>query len=186
MFRNLQMLLHDSKSAVIGGFSITIVGLGAALLIGETSGFEAQQLLDQSVPRINTLCNTIILASSTILALLLTLLGLSSGTDFQLKEAFYRRVQQIAFYDACLFVVTMLIFLTLNFPVAQSDSLPPVWFKALYYSTLAASALVGGMIVVVVLLLYQTVSDLIQIVGYGNEQHPMLQDQDDAADVKNA
>lgn len=180
MFDDLKLLLRDSKRPVFGGFSITVVGLGAALLIGETGGYKAEQLLDQSVPQMNALCNTIILASATILALLLTLLGLSSGTPFRLKKAFYFRVQQIAFFDATLFVVTMLLFLALNFPVAQSESLPPIWFQALYYSSLGASALVGGMIVTVVLLLYQTVSDLIQIVGYGNDEHPMLRDLEEA------
>lgn len=176
MFGSVKIILRDSKKSVLGGFSITVVGLGAAVLIGETGGYEAQQLLDRSLPQLNSLCNTIILASATILALLLTLLSLSSGTSFRLKGAFYFRIQQIAFFNAFLFVVTMLLFLALNFPVAKSEALPPIWFEALYYVTLAASALVGGMIVTVVLLLYQTVSDLIQIVGYGNDEHPMLQD----------
>jgi hypothetical protein len=173
--QRITMLFKRSKKSMIGGFSITVVGLGGALWIGKTSGYEAQQLLDQTVPNINSLCNTIILASATILALLLTLLGLSSGIKINFKKAFYARIQQVAFFDTVLFVVTMLIFLVLNFPVAQSESLPPVWFEWLYYATLAASAVVGGMIVTVMLLLYDTVTDLIQIVGYHREDHPMLE-----------
>ena len=174
MFQKFRLLFTRSRKSLLGGFSITVLGLAVAPLIGKTSGYQAQQLLDQALPNMNTLCNTIILASATILALLLTLLGVISGMDIRLKKAFYFRIQQVAFFDAVLFVVTMVIFLLLNFPVAQSEELPPVWFQSVYYATLGGTALVGGMIVTVVLLLYNTVTDLIQIVGYGKEDHPML------------
>lgn len=176
MKKRITFLFRQTPMAAIGGFSITVVGIGAAMWIGETSGYKAQRLLEQALPNMNTLCNTIILASATILALLLTLLGLSSGIDLDLKKSFYVRVQQIAFFDTILFVVTMLIFLALNFPVDQSKTLPALWFQGLYYTTLGATAVVGGMIVTVVLLLYETVSSLIQIVGYGKDDHPMLED----------
>ncbi|HER39685.1 MAG TPA: hypothetical protein ENO10_00515, partial [Salinimicrobium catena] len=65
------------KRAFVGGAVSTIVmGVGTYVL-GEVSGYEAKALLSSSLSGINMLCNTVILGSSTILALMLTLLSLS-------------------------------------------------------------------------------------------------------------
>lgn len=181
----LASLFEHNRKSLAGGFAITVLGLGGALLVGETSGYEAEQLLDRTVPNLNMLCNTIILASATILTLLLTLLGFTSNAEATFKRAFYARIQQVALFDAILFVTTMFLFLLLNFPVAQSESLPAIWFQSVYYTTLVATSVVGGMIVVVILLLYQTTSDLIQIMGYGKSDHYML-DIDEEAEEQDA
>lgn len=54
------------------------------------------------------LCNTIILASATILTLLLTLLGLSTGSKSKLKND--RHVLQIAKFDTALFISALISF----------------------------------------------------------------------------
>lgn len=179
MIRELISLARRQTKAVLGGFSVTAIGLLGTLWIGRISGYEAEQLLKQTLPNINTLCNTIILASATILALLLTLLGFSTNISATLKNSFYQRVKQVAFVDTSLFIITMVVFLLLNFPAAKSESLPAIWFQSIYYATVLASALVGGMIVTVVILLYETVSDLIEIVAADDHSHPLLADVDD-------
>lgn len=85
------------KRAFMGGSIAAAVTLGGAWIIGRISGAEATQLLQQSIPGINTLCNTVILASATILALILTLLGMSINSDTKLKNSHYKRILEIAF-----------------------------------------------------------------------------------------
>lgn len=51
--------------------------------VGELSGDEAKVLIKNSLEGLSMLCNTIILASATILTLLLTLLGLSTGSKLK-------------------------------------------------------------------------------------------------------
>ena len=75
-----------TKRAIIGGLiSLGFIGLGTFML-GNLSGYEAKVLIKSSLTGLNTLCNTIVLASATILALMLTLLGVSSGTNSKLKN----------------------------------------------------------------------------------------------------
>lgn len=169
---------RDSKWPIIGGGIITFLGLSAAVLIGQIGGTQAKHFLSQSQSNINTLFNTIVLSSSTILALLFTVLSLSSGTKVKLKDAFYSRIKQVALFDTILFVITMFIFLTLNFPVEKSGDIPDFWYKVIYYVTAVAASIIGGMIVTVILLLYNTISDLIHILGFGAD-HPMAEVPDD-------
>lgn len=162
---------RDSKWPLLGGGVITLLGLTAAILIGQIGEAQAKHFLSQSQNNINILCNTIVLSSSTILALLFTVLSLSSGTKVKLKDAFYSRIKQVAFFDTILFIITMFIFLTLNFPVEKSGEIPDIWYKIIYYVTAVSASIIGGMIVTVILLLYNTISDLIHILGFGADHH---------------
>ncbi|WP_396636826.1 hypothetical protein [Maribacter sp. R77961] len=87
-------LSRYTKRAITGGFISMLVMLLGTFLLGELSGYEARALIKNSVSGINTPCNTIALASATILALLLTVLGISSGAKSKLKKnylgAFYK------------------------------------------------------------------------------------------------
>ena len=162
----------DSRIPLIGGGIVTLLGLTAAILVGQIGDYQAKHFLAQSQNNINVLCNTIVLASATILALLFTVLGLSSSTDINLKNAFYRRIKQLALFDTILFIITMFIFLTLNFPVEKAGDIPAFWYKMIYYVTAVSASIIGGMVVTVIMLLYSTISDLIHILGFGSD-HPM-------------
>jgi RsiW-degrading membrane proteinase PrsW (M82 family) len=84
-----------TKRAITGGvISAMIAGMGF-FLIGNLSQYEAKSLIKSSVPGVNMLCNTIVLASATIMALLLTVLGLSSKTDSRLKNDHYQQVKRL-------------------------------------------------------------------------------------------
>jgi hypothetical protein len=77
------------KKPIMGGIISTFfIGIGAFLL-GNLSNYQAEKLIVISLEGINLLCNTIILASATILGLLLTLLSISFGTNSELKNEYY-------------------------------------------------------------------------------------------------
>lgn len=166
------MFNKDSRIPIIGGSAITLIGLTVAILIGEINTYEAKHFMHEQQNNINMLCNTIILSSATILALLFTVLGLSTGTEITLKKAFYSRIKQVALFDTLCFVITMCVFLSLNFPVEKAGDIPTIYYQVIYYVTAVSASLIGGMIVSVILLLYYTINDLIHILGFGSE-HPM-------------
>jgi MFS family permease len=155
-----------------GIFSLLFILFGT-FLMGNLSGYEAKVLIKTSLSGIHTLCNTIALASATILALLLTLLGLSSSSTSKLKEDHYRHVMQIAKFDTIVFIVSLLSFLLFNLPVTEADNVPDNWFSTIYYISLGVSALLSASLIVVVLMLYNTVVNIIRIVGLGEEDHPL-------------
>ena len=160
-----------------GGLLATVfTGLGIFFL-GNVSGYEAKHLLKVSLSGLNMLCNTIVLASATILALLLTLLSVSHGSQRALKKRHYKQVLGIAKFDVILFISTLILFQFFNIPIAESNNVPTSWFDAIYWVTLGSSSMISGMMITVILMLYNAVTNLIAIIGLG-EDHPMLSDEE--------
>ncbi|MGB5820287.1 MAG: hypothetical protein WBG90_12445 [Saonia sp.] len=167
-----------TKRAITGGIiSMIIMSLGTFLL-GELSGYEAKVLIKNSISGINTLCNTIALASATILALLLTVLGISSGAKSKLKKDHYKHIMQIARVDTIIFVASLISFLLFNLPVTESENVPNDWFNFVYYVSLGISSVLSAALIVVVLMLYNTVVSIIKIVGLDIKDHPLTENND--------
>lgn len=162
-----------TKRALLGGGISLAIILTGTFLLGKLSGYEAKVLIKNSLDGLNTLCNTIALASATILALLLTLLSLSSGSKSELKKDHYKNVLQIAKLDTGVFIAAVISFLVLNLPITEGDSVPENWFSTIYYISLGISALLSAALIVVVLMLYNTVVNIIKIVGLGMKDHPL-------------
>ncbi len=170
------------KRAIAGGVVSTIImGIGTYIL-GEVSGYKAKELLSTSLAGINMLCNTVILGSSTILALMLPLLSLSMGSNSRLTKAHYGNVLMIAKFDTILIIVSVITFLMLNLPITESEEVPSTWFSSIYYVSLAMAAILGGGFVAVVTMLYETISNVIEIVGLGVKDHPMVEKAEKAED----
>ena len=162
-----------TKRSIMGGCISLIVILTGSIMLGELSGYEAKALIKNSLSGLNTLCNTIALASATILALLLTLLGISSGAKSRLKEDHYIHVMQIAKLDTMVFIAALMSFLLFNLPITEADSVPANWYKIIYYVSLAISSILSAALIVVVLMLYNAVVNIIKIVGLGMSDHPL-------------
>ncbi|CAN5378553.1 hypothetical protein BH23BAC3_BH23BAC3_19660 [soil metagenome] len=171
----------DYKMPLYGGLVTAVFSGVAVYLLGNLSGFEALQLIETSIPRISTLFNTIILASATILALILTLLGISSGSESKLKKYHYKQVLSLARFDSFLFIVTLIFFLLLNIPITEAEKIPTSWYNSIYWVILFISSLLSGIMVAVILMLYNTIHNIIIIVGL-REEHPLIDDDDEVED----
>lgn len=172
-------LTRYNKRALFGGIIAAILAITGSFLVGNLSGNEAKQLIDIFIPGLNTLCNTIVLASATILALLLTVLSLSTSSNSRLKDSHYRHILLIAKVDTIVFVVSLLSFQLFNTNITQSDQIPAHWFDVIYYTILIISSCLCGALISVVLMLYNTVTNIIQIVGLGEEAHPLLYEEEE-------
>ncbi|TVZ09962.1 hypothetical protein JM80_2496 [Cellulophaga sp. RHA_52] len=167
----------NHKRAFIGGAVTTIFIAFGVFILGNISGYEAKKLLSSSIQGLNMLCNTIILASATILALLLTLLGISTGTETKLKKKHYTQVLSIAKFDTILFISTLILFQFFNIPITEADNVAVWWYKYIYWGTLFSSSIISGMMVITILMLYGTVTNIIAIVGLKKSDHRMLVDE---------
>ncbi|WP_452222963.1 hypothetical protein [Lacinutrix chionoecetis] len=180
----IKLSLYNKRALFGGILAAIIIGLGAYGL-GNISGYEAKSLITTSLPGINALCNTIVLASATILALLLTLLSISSSTKSKLTEEHYKHVLLIAKIDTIVFVSAMIVFQLMNIPVTEAENVPSSWYSVIYYISLGLSAVLSGGLISVVLMLYNTVVSIIKIVGLEIKDHPLLhQDEEDEEEEK--
>lgn len=174
------MLLNKySKRAITGGGISLLVILLGSFLMGKLSGYEAKVLIQNSISGLNTLCNTIALASATILALLLTLLSISATADSKLKKAHYINVIHIAKLDTAVFIASVVAFLLFNLPITESENVPANWFNIIYYFSLGISSVLSAALIMVVIMLYDTVLSIITIVGLGNTDHPLAETSDE-------
>ncbi|MCG9791182.1 hypothetical protein [Flavobacterium algicola] len=167
--------INYTRRAVTGGIISLIIILLGSLLLGKISGYEAKVLIEKSLSGVNTLCNTIALASATILALLLTVLSISSDSKSKLKKDHYLNVLQIAKLDTAVFIASVVSFLLLNLPITETDAVPTNWFNFIYYASLAISGIITSGLIVVVLMLYNTIVIMIEIVGLEMQDHPLAE-----------
>lgn len=177
----------DYKMPLYGGILTAVFSGAAVYLLGNLSGFEALQLIETTIPRVSTLFNTIILASATILALILTLLAVSSGSDSKLKNYHYKQVLSLAKFTSLLFIVTLIVFQFLNIPFAEAEKIPSSLYSKIYWVLLFISSLLSGMMVAVILMLYNIIHNIILIVGLG-EEHALIDDDEieDKEDMEQA
>lgn len=167
MVQKADQIQVDLRRAILGGAIAALVTLAGSWWVGHISGGEARVLVEASLPRMRSFCNTIILSSATILALMLTILGMSSQASSELTAHHYQRIRQIALFDAILIVGTATVLLVFNVPITESENVPTVWFATLYYVILACTSLIGGALVSVVLMIHHTISDIIDVIGLG-------------------
>lgn len=161
-----------------GIISTFFIGIGAFLL-GNLSNYQAEKLIVISLEGINLLCNTIILASATILGLLLTLLSISFGTNSELKNEYYNQILQLTKLVTVLFIFALILFQLFNIPLTRAENVPPKWYPIIYWTTLLISSLLSGIMVTAILILFSTVSSIIRIVGTSRE-HPLTIQQKDS------
>ncbi len=166
------------KRAIVGGVVSTVVMATGTFILGQISGYKALELLKNSMSGINMLCNTVILGSTTILALMLTLLGLSRSSESRLTNRHYKDVLMIAKSDTILIVAAVITFLMLNLPISESQGVGKYWYETIYYVSLGMAALLGGGFIAVIMMLYGTVTNVILIVGLDIKDHPLISDEE--------
>lgn len=154
----------DLWRALIGGMVGAVVVFLASYISGQVTGLEALAMLEAMRPTTRFLCSAVMTASATILALMLTLLSLSFGAQYELQSVHYRRVRQIAWIDSVGFISATIFLLFLNVPIGGADNVPASWFSAIYYVALTLSSLLGGLLIAVILMLYNTLQKLIQVI----------------------
>lgn len=128
-----EALKADARRALTGGCLATLTIMAGSWMISQISGSEARYLLETALPSVRSFSGTLMLALATVLALMLTLLGLSASAEINLKWIHYQRIKQIALVDMVTFIVAVLFYLLLNVPIQETDSGTREWFYYLYY-----------------------------------------------------
>lgn len=187
MFDQLRENIYiDLKRALVGGGVAALIALGGGIAIGEVSGAEGYYLVENSLPSIRSLCNTVILVSATVLALMLTVLGLSADVDAKVKPQLFKRIRQLASVDALVFVVAMILYLAFNAPLPREEIIPQSWYGPIFYTTLACSALLGGALITVILMIHDTIRDLVNMVGLEGEDAEVSKNPSSESDAPEA
>jgi hypothetical protein len=160
---NSRSLYLDLGSALAGGLVTALVTTAVVVFVGAVGAGKAKALLEATLPTTRFLCSAVMTASATTLALMLTLLSLSTGVEGELASSHYQRVKQIALMDVIAFVGATILLVTLIVPFGENISVPIRWYTVIYYVVSIGAGVLAGMLVAVVIMLYTTVRDVIRV-----------------------
>lgn len=160
--------------ALGGGVLAAIIALTGQWFIGRIySGYEARNLLEAMNGSALWLGGSVVTASATIMALMLTMLSLSDQTKIDFDKVFFKRIEQIGIMTTISLASGILLILFLSVPLQESKNVPSQWFTIIYYILIAFLALLAGLLVSIVLMLLNAIRSLIEGV------RPMDLDEDD-------
>lgn len=162
----------DSAWALIGGGVATAVILAVISIVGSVSGYSALQLLDAALPSVRFLSSTVATGGVTILALMVTLLGLSHSVETELEHVHYHRIQQIAYMATVAVAAAILLLVLLSIPVEESDDVVLKYAEWVYYGIIVLTSLLGGIMITLVLMLLTAVRGLLHVVAPTLEDEP--------------
>lgn len=157
-------LSTEARWTLIGGAIAGILTLIGTISVGHVSGAEAYRLVEGLLPTARFMSSGIMAAAATILALMLTLLGISNNTTSQLKHIHYRRIRRISLLTVISLVASVIQLSFLVIPLQEAEAVPTSWYNILYYTLVVASALLGSLFTTLVLMLYSTVNGLIDVI----------------------
>lgn len=162
---------------LVGGAVATAALLAMTIGVGRIGeDFEALRLIEAVVPTARFMASAAVAAAVTVLALLLTLLGLSLNSEFRFGARLYERAQYITILSVAAIVVGVGILLAVTLPVTEVDGLGEI-YDLLYYILVVGVSLLGGIIVTIGLMIAATLVGLIDI-GHPQGSNLLLEQDD--------
>lgn len=158
-------LFVGSRRALYGGIIAGAVALAGQWLLGSIySGYEARQFLESMSSSALYFGSAIVTAAATILALMLTILSLTSQTDDDFDKVFYLRVERIGKLATVALMGGIILLLFLSIPVKEADDVPSNWFTIIYYVLMTFLAALAGILIAIVLMLQNAIGSLIKVI----------------------
>jgi hypothetical protein len=158
-------LFFGSKKSLFGGILAGSIALGGQWLVGQVySGYEARQLLEAVASSSLYLGGSVVTASATIIALMLTMISLTRQTKGEFDSIFFKRIQRIGLLSTVALISGILLLLFLSIPLQESNKVPAYYFKPIYYILIVFVAGLSGLLVSIVLMLMNAIDSLIDVV----------------------
>ncbi len=167
--RERRVLFVGARAAAIAGVVVGGVVVGSQVLVGAVySGTQARQLVLAMAGPVGTLATAILSGLAAILALMLTMLGLSRKLDQGLGAAFYTRVGRIALLSILDMVAAIVLMLLLSSPIQETskeaERAGDLLVRLTYYLLVGMTAIVAALFVGVIVMLYNAIQAVIQAV----------------------
>ena len=154
--------LSEMRGSLIGGAVSTLALFAMVIAVGRVASFEALRLIQAVLPGARFLASTVIAAAITVLALLLTLLGLSMNSEVSFHERLYTRARHITRLSVACMIMGVVLLLAVGVPLEEVEEVRP-YYSLLYYILTALMASVGGLVVAMGLMIGSTLRGLIEI-----------------------
>ena len=165
---------HEIRGTLIGGGVSALVLFFIIVGVGTVGSFEALRLIEAALPTARFLAAAVLGSAVTVLALLLTLLGLSLSSDYRFSEALYTRATFLTWLSVACIILGALVLLAVAVPIAEVEGLA-TYYAAFYYVLAAALSLLGGLVVAMGLIIGFILRGLIAI-GHPEGESDLLRE----------
>ena len=141
---------------------VLVVAVVQPLLTGRIySEAEAVELLQSIKDSSLYFGSAVATASATVLALMLTLLSVTSQVDTRFDRSTYKGIRAIGALTTATFIGAVILLLLLSLPVGEYDSIGKVWYQVFYYVLCTLNGLLSGVMIFSILILFETITTLI-------------------------
>lgn len=152
----------ELKGSLIGGSVTALTLFAMVVLVGQVGSFEALRLIEAVLPGARFLASAVIGGALTVMALLLTLLGLSITSEHAFHDRLYTRVSYITKLSVASIIMSTGLLLAVGVPIQEVDEVRP-YYAILYYVLAGGMALVGGIVVSMGLMIGATLRGLVDV-----------------------
>lgn len=149
-----------ARPVLYGGGLSFLVFMAVAIGVGRVGDREALSLLESTLPTLRFLCSSAIGASATVVALMVTVLGLSFRMDSKLRPEYFDRIGLIGALCVGVMAGAVTLLLVLCVPLGETEEFT-TWYSAIYYSVLTIASLLGGALVATTVALRTVVVSLV-------------------------
>lgn len=151
----------ERNAAILGAAVFGIGGLGYLAEGSIYSAAVAIEMIDALGGSALYLGTAVAGSSGTILALMLTLIGIVKRTDSDFDIDVYRRINIVGFLSTVALIGAVILLLLLSLPVGEYDNIPALWYKVLYRVQFFFVISLSAILVASIVILYGTVRALI-------------------------
>ena len=175
----------EVKGALIGGVVASVGIFGGVVLVGGVGDFQALRLIEATLPTARFLASTAMAAGVTVLALMLTLIGLTYTTDLTFSEIHFRRIRYINNLSLAVIVVGVGVLVAMAIPISEVEELTRI-YSVLYYVMAGLISLLGGLVVAMSLMIGGTVRGLVDAAHPEGDSHLLASLDDDGNETDEA
>lgn len=159
---NLIRAKEIRKPLAISWSIAALAALSVPTITGQIYGPEEAKDLLASVQKSSLYYGAAVAtASSTILALTLTILSLTKGYKDDPAEETFTRLHAIAAFSVYGFFGAIILLLFISFPVNNFEKIPGRWYSYVYYIVCAWNGMLAGIMMSTILILKDTSSNII-------------------------
>ena len=154
--------MRHTRYVVAGGFAATLIA-GMQWVFNGIVWNDAQALdLLQSIQQPSLYYGAAVATSAaTILALMLTLLGLTGRSDTRFDRQVYESIQRVGLLSSITFCIAILLLLVLALPIGEFETLPDNFYPVVYNLIAGLNAALAGVLISAILMLYSTIGQVL-------------------------
>ena len=154
--------MRGERLAIIGFMGVLLFGVAARGANGAVySGLEARNLIEALTESALYTGAAIATSSVTVLALMLTLVGLVQRMDKDFDVEMYHKIALIGRASAINLIGSVILLMMLSMPVGEYDNIPTNWYVILYNVLYFMMVFLCALSVTIVLILLDTIQHMI-------------------------